>query len=652
MVKKILVLFLVICGTTAGAQTDPDSLRNVWNDESLADTSRMNALRKLIFDHYVFPNPDSSIILSNELLDWAGEAGQRKFEAEAHNALAVGYSKKGDDQSAIENNQMGLEIAAEISDSLVLGKCISDLGVSYLNMGRVLDAYNAFQKGRTINKAIGNKLYESYNIGNLGNVYYNLGEFERAKEMYLEHLEINRTLNDKQATAAAAGNLGDVYKELGDTAKAIDQYHKGLKLARESEFMQIETIANLNLADIYTDLNKLELATEHVQEMKRLVNLLGSPLFQAVATILDCKIEYAKGNYSTALSKCEIGHQMIIPFQYPHVEIEAVTTLYQVNKKLKNSDVALRYHEQMLELQKNIQTDEAKTEIQRIEFNNQLKADSLAQIEKERQIELAHQEEVRKKNRTKNILLGSGLILMLIAGTLFSQNRQILRSRQKLQLEKDRSENLLLNILPAEVAEELKEKGQADARDFEIVSILFTDFKEFTETSEKFTATELVNEINYCFSGFDMIMEQNGVEKIKTIGDAYMAAGGLPVPSDNSTKRTVKAALEMQDFIKKRKLENDKQGMPAFEMRVGIHTGPVVAGIVGVKKFQYDIWGDTVNTANRMETNSEPGRVNISRQTYELIKNNSDFSFESRGYIEAKGKGEIEMWFVNYKSIS
>jgi adenylate cyclase len=209
---------------------------------------------------------------------------------------------------------------------------------------------------------------------------------------------------------------------------------------------------------------------------------------------------------------------------------------------------------------------------------------------------------------------------------------------------------LLLNILPADIAAELKEKGRADARDFDLVSILFTDFKDFTEQSAKLSAADLVNELNHCFEAFDGIMGKYHIEKIKTIGDAYMAAGGLHVPTDDSVKNTVLAAIEMQAFVGKRKAEMDKMGLPAFEMRVGIHTGPVVAGIVGVKKFQYDIWGDTVNTASRMESNGDVSKVNISQATYDLIKGDSNFNFESRGKIQAKGKGEMEMWFVSVKN--
>jgi class 3 adenylate cyclase len=229
---------------------------------------------------------------------------------------------------------------------------------------------------------------------------------------------------------------------------------------------------------------------------------------------------------------------------------------------------------------------------------------------------------------------------------MYSRWRYIKKSKAIIEKEKERSENLLLNILPVEIAEELKETGAAEARDFDQVSILFTDFKGFTKKAEQLSAKELIEEINQCFKTFDHICTKYGVEKIKTIGDAYMAAGGLPVGSENATRNTVLAALEMQSFVSNRILEKKANNQIAFEMRLGIHTGPVVAGIVGIKKFQYDIWGDTVNTAARMESSGEIGKVNISQNTYELLKDDPQFAFEYRGKVEAKGKGEMKMWFV------
>lgn len=202
----------------------------------------------------------------------------------------------------------------------------------------------------------------------------------------------------------------------------------------------------------------------------------------------------------------------------------------------------------------------------------------------------------------------------------------------------------MLNILPDEVAQELKLNGSTEARQMDEVTVLFTDFKGFTEVAATLTPKELVEEINECFSTFDRIVEKYNVEKIKTIGDAYMAAGGLPKSNDTHAEDVVKAAFEIQLYMEKLKARRILENKLFFEIRMGIHTGPVVAGIVGVKKFAYDIWGDTVNTASRMESSGEIGKVNVSGTTYNLVKNL--FSCQYRGKVLAKGKGEIDMYFI------
>jgi len=320
--------------------------------------------------------------------------------------------------------------------------------------------------------------------------------------------------------------------------------------------------------------------------------------------------------------------------------------LYKVNKKTGNNRSALVYHEELFVLTDSLNKDETGKKLLEVELTNKFYADSLIQADEKRKGEVAYEKQILEQTNTRNVLIGSGLLLLVISGGLWNRLAFSRKSRKIIEIEKDRSENLLLNILPAEVAEELKAYGEAKARDFDLVTVIFTDFKEFTQTSEKLTATELVNELNHCFKGFDLIMEKFGIEKIKTIGDAYMAVGGLNEEPADSTVRTVLAGLEMQKFILDRKKERESMNQIPFEMRLGINSGPVVAGIVGIKKFQYDIWGDTVNTASRMESTGEVAKVNISKATYELIKDEPQFTFINRGKISVKGKNEIEMYFV------
>ena len=227
------------------------------------------------------------------------------------------------------------------------------------------------------------------------------------------------------------------------------------------------------------------------------------------------------------------------------------------------------------------------------------------------------------------------------------RTKQLNTSNFQLADEKRKTDELLLNILPSEIAEELRETGTSRARRFPSVTVMFTDFKDFTRLSELLTPEQLVNEIDYCYRQFDRLIEKYGLEKIKTMGDAYICAGGLPAMNFTHPEDAVAAALDIRDFMNIYKSDREKKSEPFFEIRIGLHTGPVVAGIVGSKKFAYDIWGDTVNLAARMESSGEIGKVNISDSTYQMIKDK--FSCTRRGKIEAKNKGIVDMYFVERK---
>lgn len=256
----------------------------------------------------------------------------------------------------------------------------------------------------------------------------------------------------------------------------------------------------------------------------------------------------------------------------------------------------------------------------------------------------------RDQNLRNLAILGAAFLLLvsLLTYGRFRVSRKAKRTLEEknkiIDQERQNSENLLLNILPKPIADELKAYGKARAQKFEQVTVLLADFKNFTQISEKLGPEELVNELDRCFKAFDFIIQQYpDIEKIKTIGDAYMCASGL-THSASFPDNLVRAALEMQQFLEEHKQENIRMGKPFFEARIGIHTGPVVAGVVGVKKFAYDIWGDTVNITARMEANCEEGNVNVSQTTYQWIASN--FECQYRGKVEAKNKGAIDMYYV------
>lgn len=336
-------------------------------------------------------------------------------------------------------------------------------------------------------------------------------------------------------------------------------------------------------------------------------------------------------------------------------ELKQSTKLLQEKENILDKNKAVLTEKTKIINQQNIKLTESEKQlyIERLELSNRLAELKFAQQEKAlKDLEI-------KENKNEQLFLLIVISLLAIISLvviilvfikhktnkkLNEQNEIIAIEKAKVELEKKHSEALLLNILPVQIANELKKYGKTKARHYEQATVLFTDFVGFTSISEKLTSVELVKMIDYCFRTFDEITSRYGLEKIKTIGDSYMCASGIPDASTHNPINTIKAAIEIRDFINNYYNQKTHAGEIGFKIRIGINTGSLVAGVVGVKKYAYDIWGDTVNTASRLESNGEEGKINISGTTYKLIKN--EFKCEYRGKISVKNKGEIEMYFV------
>ncbi len=353
----------------------------------------------------------------------------------------------------------------------------------------------------------------------------------------------------------------------------------------------------------------------------------------------------AKGENKLALQTYKEAEAAAISSKSNYLLKEIYEDVASVYGKLHDYSNAYKYQYLLVGIKDTIYNIDLDKKLQGTQFTFDLakKASKIILLNKD--LEIQNQEIKRQKLVRNAFVMGLSVVLLFAAIYI-----NLLTKRAKMAKEKKRSEELLLNILPQETIDELKNKGKTIAKDFDEVTVMFADFKNFTSISENFTAQELVALINLYYSAFDDIISKNRVEKIKTIGDCYMCAGGLPVESKTNAEDTIKAAVEIKDFMSNENKKRQLLGLPFFDIRIGCHTGPIVAGIVGIKKYAYDIWGDTVNIASRIESNGEAGKVNISGTSYNLVKNK--FKCQYRGKIPVKNKGEIEMYFVEEINLS
>jgi|TARA_R110000737_G_scaffold193486_2_gene214761 adenylate cyclase len=547
---------------------------------------------------------------------------------------------------------MAIEVARKINDKNGLATGLYDLGKYYLGvLDEATKATQYFLESLELYTEIKNNSGVAKCYMQLGLISYTLQYFEDA----IRNFQLSLNYQDEATTNYL---MAITYTEIDSFAQAKDHFSRAITFYTKSKHPEM-------LADCYLYLGRLYLKTKDYTSsfhfMKKAIEIRGfleddTSLSRPYAFLSELYLE--SGDLKKSIYYAKESYKMEIGKKGQHKDeislIQATKVLSKAYAMKKNYKLSLFYLNLFNELNNRNFKGGIKQKVADMQSMFEFKQEmSIQKMREQKNKVIAEQQIATQKILRNSFLIGSLLLLLLLFGLYHRfkfkkrANLALLELNQIVTKEKKRSDELLLNILPQEIAEELKEKGHSDAQLVNEVTVLFTDFKGFTSLAEQMSATELVNDLNICFSSFDRIMEKYDIEKIKTIGDAYMAAGGLNSPSENSLKNTVLAAIEIQDFICKRKAEMVYKDLPAFEMRVGVHTGPVVAGIVGVIKFQYDIWGDTVNTASRMESSGEIGKVNISERTYELLRTDHDFIFEARGKIQAKGKGEMEMYFVS-----
>ena len=585
---------------------------------------------------------------------------------------------KEDFDSARNYFEEGLGVAENVKFRKGKAYALKNIGIVEYYRGNFTEVFDFWTRSLDEFETMQDTLGIANLSSNVGVIYYDQGSYARALDYYLQSLRYSEFLEDPVRISTALVNIGGVYTQLEEYDKAIRYYQQLEFYLDELDDPNIQSAYLLGIGEVYSLSGEHQIALEYY--LKALKTTKGTPDYAHNLTMIG-KEEYVLGNRDLAISYYDsayaIAREANLPLdlvqtrlamgriymdENPRKAIEIfeegvfIAKSMAVNEDLKDiyegMSQAYRnlgdyknayvYQEEFLKLKDsifNIETDDKIRGLQ-FDFDLQKKEDEIGLLEKEAQIQ-----DLQEK-RQKTITWAISILLFFIGLLALSWYRRYKFTRETNKIiaeERDRSDNLLLNILPEETAQELKDHGKVRAKRFEQVTVLFTDFVGFTSYSQNLEPEELVDSVDHYFSKFDEIVERHGLEKIKTIGDAYMCAGGLPEPDDEHVYKIIEVAFEFIRFLEESKSEMKKNITP-FDVRIGLNTGPVVAGVVGTKKFAYDIWGDTVNVASRMESNSEPGRINVSQNTYELIKDRYECQY--RGEIEVKNHGSMRMYFV------
>ena len=586
-VSYLLMGFVLLTSHNVAGQDQQvaDSLAKLYQQNALTDTAQLKLLTDLSF------NEVSDLTLSLKYADELIESAQRQGN---NLYLHKGYFQKGNKKRLLGDLYPALDAYFESARAAEKAKFIPGEASAY---GAIADIYGMLNNhGNAMvyyNKAIA--ILRPYGDPvRLASVILNAGEEFRINKKYdsaLAYFNEAKTIFDKEhylaGTAYSLGNIGMVYDNVGNSDLAEKNINMAIPILEKLEDYYPICAYLLSISDIYLRKGNKTVALEYAVKSLNL------------AKEQNLKEQVRDANLKLSELYQTMGDQQEA-FEY--------YKRYILYRDSINDIVSIQ---KMADLRTNFEISKKQTEV-----------------------DLLNDQKRNQRVINQALLVISGLSIALL-GTLFWYYRNISR-------EKKRSEHLLLNILPAETARELKQNGKVDAVKFENVTVLFTDFVQFSKIAEQVNPEQLVKSLDYYFKAFDTITTKYGLEKIKTIGDSYMCASGLPTLNPSHASNAVLAAKEMIDLVKSRLDAVDD--LSHFEIRVGLHTGPVVAGIVGIKKWQYDIWGDTVNIASRMESMSKPGRVNLSEKTYMEIKDK--FSCEYRGEIEVKSHGPLKMYFL------
>ncbi|MEJ2585610.1 MAG: adenylate/guanylate cyclase domain-containing protein, partial [Robiginitalea sp.] len=577
-------------GIAQQRQQVADSLRPIYEADTLSGDAKMTLLENMSFNEIT--DLDLALAYAEELIKLARESGDNLYLYKGYQMNGHVELRRNDLDRALESYQAAMEVARQEDDKDGMILSLMYQGSVYADSGEPDRAISRFEQSSELlrdpdlQKEERGRYLLTTILTNLGYLYIQQDELVKAGKYLQEAGALLEDLNPDMGRSIlpfVLGNQGMIYARLGDLTEAEEKLTRAIELLEQDGNYDPIAEYQITLAEVFWDEAKFSKAHDMAEEGLGHAERLGKKELISRASWVLAQLDIQSENYKEA-----VEHQVMYMQYKDSMDVETV-------------DMS-RYEREKAQL-----------------------------VAERAQAELELESQKRKQERAALWATGvTALLLIIVAVGSFGRYRYMRKTNKIISAERDRSEELLLNILPKETAQELKDNGNVLAKRFDSVTVLFTDFKGFTAHAESMDPEKLVESIDFYFSNFDGIVEKHGLEKIKTVGDAYMCASGLPFPSKDHAHRVAEAALELIGFVEDAKTMAP-DGIIRFDIRVGINSGPVVAGVVGTKKFAYDIWGDTVNIASRMESASEIGRINIAEETFQLIK--KDYECDPRGKL-------------------
>ncbi len=603
------------------------------NALSVKDTAEINALidkSKAL----VATDSATAIKMSEQALERSKNANYAKGEALAYKNIGMVYYLKNYVVETLLYWNKSLETFEKMGDDVGIANMLSNIGAIYMTTGDDVKALDHSLRALKIAEQLKDTNRMVTVLMNIGGIYHNKHN-PVAMDYYLKVQPLVEKSTDINTITTYTGNLAEIYSEQKNYEKAIEYFEKSI--AANDNNGSSACFALNGIGRVYRFQAKYIKSLEYHNKALDIAKKFDDNLQIAKSLRAIGDVYLTQRNLNLAINYFNQANAIAENLEEFKVELKSLyQNMAEAYAKNQNFEEAFKYQTLYANLKDSLYADDTKSELTRLQTNFELS-------QKDAQIALKDAKLKTEKQARMGITIT--LVILLIGSIIIYRNYlDKVKTNKILDKKNDEIEGLLLNILPKEIALELQANGISKPRHFEEVSVLFADFQAFTSIADKMSPDDLVEELNECFIAFDDIVEKYGLEKIKTIGDAYMCASNLPSNVVDHSYKIIMAAIEITQFLDKWNFQRQLKGKENWEVRIGIHTGPVVAGVVGKKKYAYDIWGNTVNIASRMESAGTAGKVNISAHLFEKVKDR--FEFEYRGKISAKNIGEVDMYYV------